>query len=408
MAVTLGTAEEVGDRVVSPRPAVQALPAYRPGPQPRRPRPRDRRRPRGQAGQQRGRVPAAARRRPRRWPPPPARPTATPTTARSCSPAPWPSATASTRRRSPPAAARSRSASSSPRPTTSPGTSLAFAWRSFEMYPLLAQVAGARGDPGAAVPGRHGGPADTHDLDGAGRRDRRHAPALVFVCNPNNPTGTAVRRAELDRVPGRRPRETLVVLDEAYREFVTDPDVPDGLELMRGRPNVAVLRTLLQGVGAGRAAGRLPDRRGPGRRRGGAQDARAVQRLHARPGRGRRRAGQRGRGAPPLRRRRRRARPAHRRAARARPGRRRQPGQLRLAAAGRAHRRGGRRARGAGGHHPAVRRRGHPGHRRRPRGGRRLPRRAGRRARRAGPTGASPSTGDGTGTRPPGARRRLV
>ena len=45
------------------------------------------------------------------------------------------------------------------------------------------------------------------------------------------------------------PGDTLVVLDEAYREFVTDPDVPDGLELMRGRPNVAVLRTFSKAWG---------------------------------------------------------------------------------------------------------------------------------------------------------------
>src|SRR3954447_18139301 len=123
-----------------------------------------------------------------------------------------------------------------------PGTSIAFAWRSFEMYPLLAQVAGARSVPVPLAPGRPGGPADTHDLealaaaiDGTTR--------LVFVCNPNNPTGTAVRRAELERFLDVVPADTLVVLDEAYREFVTDPEVPDGLELMRGRPNVAVLRT---------------------------------------------------------------------------------------------------------------------------------------------------------------------
>ena len=72
---------------------------------------------------------------------------------------------------------------------------------------------------------------------------------LVFVCNPNNPTGTAVRRAELERFLDAVPATTLVVLDEAYREFVTDPDVPDGIELMRGRPNVAVLRTFSKAWG---------------------------------------------------------------------------------------------------------------------------------------------------------------
>ncbi len=131
---------------------------------------------------------------------------------------------------------------------TEPGTSLAFAWRSFEMYPLLAQVAGARAVQVPLKPGREGGPADTHDLDAlAAAID--DSTRVVFVCNPNNPTGTAVRRAELTAFLDAVPGDTLVVLDEAYREFVTDPDVPDGLELMRGRPNVAVLRTFSKAWG---------------------------------------------------------------------------------------------------------------------------------------------------------------
>jgi histidinol-phosphate aminotransferase len=129
-----------------------------------------------------------------------------------------------------------------------PGTGIAFAWRSFEMYPLLAQVAGARSIRVPLVPGRPGGPADTHDLEAlAAAVDE--STRVVFVCNPNNPTGTAVRREELVRFLDAVPGETLVVLDEAYREFVTDPDVPDGLELMRGRPNVAVLRTFSKAWG---------------------------------------------------------------------------------------------------------------------------------------------------------------
>jgi histidinol-phosphate aminotransferase len=129
-----------------------------------------------------------------------------------------------------------------------PGTSLAFAWRSFEMYPLLAQVAGARPVMVPLTPGRPDGPADTHDLEAlAAAID--DTTRLVFVCNPNNPTGTAVRRADLERFLDAVPPSTLVVLDEAYREFVTDPDVPDGLEIMRGRPNVALLRTFSKAWG---------------------------------------------------------------------------------------------------------------------------------------------------------------
>jgi histidinol-phosphate aminotransferase len=72
---------------------------------------------------------------------------------------------------------------------------------------------------------------------------------LVLICSPNNPTGTAVRRAELDAFLGAVPESVLVVLDEAYREFVTDPAVPDGLVAYGDRPNVAVLRTLSKAWG---------------------------------------------------------------------------------------------------------------------------------------------------------------
>ncbi|GAB4080452.1 histidinol-phosphate transaminase [Modestobacter muralis] len=129
-----------------------------------------------------------------------------------------------------------------------PGTSIAFGWRSFEMYPLLAQVAGGRTQQVPLVPGTPGGTADTFDLTAlAAAVDE--TTRLVFVCNPNNPTGTAVRRAELETFLDAVPADTLVVLDEAYREFVTDPGVPDGVELMRGRPNVAVLRTFSKAWG---------------------------------------------------------------------------------------------------------------------------------------------------------------
>jgi histidinol-phosphate aminotransferase len=75
------------------------------------------------------------------------------------------------------------------------------------------------------------------------------ATRLVFVCTPNNPTGTPVRRAELERFLAAVPPEVLVVIDEAYREFVDDPDVQDALEFARGRENVAVLRTFSKAYG---------------------------------------------------------------------------------------------------------------------------------------------------------------
>ena len=87
-----------------------------------------------------------------------------------------------------------------------------------------------------------------HDLDAmAGAITDRTR--LVLVCSPNNPTGTAVRRAELERFLDRVPADVLVVIDEAYREFVRDPDVPDAIDIYRDRPNVAVLRTFSKAYG---------------------------------------------------------------------------------------------------------------------------------------------------------------
>lgn len=122
-----------------------------------------------------------------------------------------------------------------------PGAQVAYAWRSFEAYPILVQLAGATS---VQVPLRE----ETYDLDALAERvsDRTR---LVFVCNPNNPTGTAVRRGELEAFLDRVPEGCLVVLDEAYREYVRDEEVPDGLDLYRDRPNVAVLRTFSKAYG---------------------------------------------------------------------------------------------------------------------------------------------------------------
>jgi histidinol-phosphate aminotransferase len=122
-----------------------------------------------------------------------------------------------------------------------PGQEVMYAWRSFEAYPILADLAAA---DSVRVPLR----AETHDLaamaDAVTPRTR-----LIFVCNPNNPTGTVVHAAELEAFLDRVPPDCLVVLDEAYREYVRDEAVPDGLTLYRDRPNVAVLRTFSKAYG---------------------------------------------------------------------------------------------------------------------------------------------------------------
>ncbi|MEU2564239.1 histidinol-phosphate transaminase [Streptomyces longispororuber] len=126
--------------------------------------------------------------------------------------------------------------------TSGPGDEVIYAWRSFEAYPIITQVSGATS---VRVPLTSG---EVHDLDAmaAAITDRTR---LIFVCNPNNPTGTSVRRADLERFLDRVPGDILVVLDEAYREFVRDPEVPDGIELYRDRPNVCVLRTFSKAYG---------------------------------------------------------------------------------------------------------------------------------------------------------------
>ncbi len=119
------------------------------------------------------------------------------------------------------------------------GDEVVFAWRSFEAYPIITAIAGASAVRVPLVD-------ETHDLKAmaAAVTDRTR---VVFVCNPNNPTGTAVPGVEdfLAEVPP----DVLVVLDEAYREFVTDPEVPDGRTLLDDHPNVVVLRTFSKAYG---------------------------------------------------------------------------------------------------------------------------------------------------------------
>ncbi|MFJ2609778.1 histidinol-phosphate transaminase [Streptomyces sp. NPDC087425] len=126
--------------------------------------------------------------------------------------------------------------------TSGPGDEVVYAWRSFEAYPIITQVSGATS---VRVPLT---PDEAHDLDAMADAITERT-RLIFVCNPNNPTGTVVRRAELERFLDRVPGDVLVVLDEAYREFVRDAEVPDGVELYRDRPNVCVLRTFSKAYG---------------------------------------------------------------------------------------------------------------------------------------------------------------
>ncbi|MDQ3485925.1 MAG: histidinol-phosphate transaminase [Actinomycetota bacterium] len=122
------------------------------------------------------------------------------------------------------------------------GDEVVYAWRSFEAYPIAVGVTGASS---VQVPVD----ADArHDLP-AMRAAITDATKVVIVCTPNNPTGPVVHRGELISFVEDVPPDVLIVLDEAYREFVTDADTVNGLDLMRGRDNVVVLRTFSKAYG---------------------------------------------------------------------------------------------------------------------------------------------------------------
>ena len=128
--------------------------------------------------------------------------------------------------------------------TSSVGDEVVYAWRSFEAYPSLPLVAGATG---VQVPLRSGA---RHDLDAMADAITERT-RVVIVCTPNNPTGPIVTGAEFAAFVARVPQDVLIILDEAYAEFVTAPDAVDGLaeRLFERLPNVVVLRTFSKAYG---------------------------------------------------------------------------------------------------------------------------------------------------------------
>ena len=116
-----------------------------------------------------------------------------------------------------------------------PGDETVMADQTFSVYKSNADIEGA---VSIEVPLKEG----THDLEGMLARIGEKT-KVVWICNPNNPTGTIVPHAELvaflDQVPGH----VLVVLDEAYAEYVTDSDYTNGIALLSQYPNLVVLRT---------------------------------------------------------------------------------------------------------------------------------------------------------------------
>ena len=125
--------------------------------------------------------------------------------------------------------------------TSTVGDEVLFGWRSFEIYPLQVRTAGATP---VHVPLRD----HTFDLDAmlAAITERTR---LIFVCNPNNPTSTVVDPGALSRFVEAVPPHILVVLDEAYIEYIRDDLVPDSFGLVRAHANVVVLRTFSKAYG---------------------------------------------------------------------------------------------------------------------------------------------------------------
>jgi len=117
-----------------------------------------------------------------------------------------------------------------------PGDEVVYAWPSFAMYPIVTQGAGGRSVPVALDAGL------VHDLAGI-RAAVTPRTRLVFVCNPNNPTGTSIGANELDAFVETLPSHVVLVMDEAYCEFARRPDFPQALKWIAKRPGTMVLRT---------------------------------------------------------------------------------------------------------------------------------------------------------------------
>ncbi len=122
-----------------------------------------------------------------------------------------------------------------------PGTNAVFSEYAFAVYPIATQACGARAN---IVPALNWG-NDLKAMAAAIDSDTR----VVFIANPNNPTGTWVGRTALLTFLRSAPADVIVVLDEAYTEYVESPDFANGFELLREFPNLIVTRTFSKAYG---------------------------------------------------------------------------------------------------------------------------------------------------------------
>lgn len=128
-----------------------------------------------------------------------------------------------------------------------PGLEAVFSQHAFAVYPIVTQAVGAAA---RVVPAHDGsrGPRYGHDLEAmlAAVTDQTR---MIFIANPNNPTGTWLKRDELDAFLQRVPRQVVVVLDEAYVEYVDEPDYPDSIPWLAQFPNLILTRTFSKAFG---------------------------------------------------------------------------------------------------------------------------------------------------------------
>jgi histidinol-phosphate aminotransferase len=117
-----------------------------------------------------------------------------------------------------------------------PGAEVVYAWPSFSVYPHLAAASGARAIE-VPVDAEH-----RHDLE-AMRREITVATRLAIVCNPNNPTSTALPFDEIAAFVADVPRHVCVILDEAYCEYSVLQDPEESVDLLDRHPNLVLLRT---------------------------------------------------------------------------------------------------------------------------------------------------------------------
>lgn len=117
-----------------------------------------------------------------------------------------------------------------------------YAWRSFEAYPILVETAGARS---VQVPLLADG---RHDLDAMEAAITENT-SIVMLCTPNNPTGPVLHTEEVEAFIAKVPEDVVVIIDEAYQEFVRDPEAVDGIAMYRKYPNVIALRTFSKAHG---------------------------------------------------------------------------------------------------------------------------------------------------------------